>query len=34
MCKLHGMTELEMARHLLNQHKLQQTGLVQRDGEN
>lgn len=33
MAKMHGMTEAELARHLLNQHKLQAAGLVQREGE-
>jgi hypothetical protein len=34
MAKMHGMTERDMARHLLNQHKLRESGLVQKDGEN
>jgi hypothetical protein len=34
MCKMHGMSEEQMARHLLQQHKLQESGLIQRDGEN
>jgi hypothetical protein len=34
MAKTHGMTEEQMARHLLRQHRLQQAGLVQNDGEN
>jgi hypothetical protein len=33
MCKLHSMSETDMARHLLQQHKLRQAGLAQRDGE-
>jgi hypothetical protein len=33
MAKMHGMTEKEMAKHLLQQHKLRETGLVQKDGE-
>ena len=31
MAKMHGMTETEMARHLLDRHKLAQAGLIQRD---
>ena len=31
LCALHGMTETEMARHLLDRHKLAQAGLIQRD---
>ena len=34
MCKLHGMTEIEMARHLLAQEKLRANGTTQREGEN
>jgi hypothetical protein len=33
MAKMAGMSELEMAKHLLQQHQLQQAGLVQKDGE-
>jgi hypothetical protein len=33
MCRFHGMSEKDMARHLLNQHKRQQAGLVQKEGE-
>jgi len=33
LCKLHGMTEEQMARHLLNQHRLEQAGQIQRPGE-
>ena len=34
MAKMHGMSEIEMAKHLLQQHALQQAGLVQKNGEN
>jgi hypothetical protein len=34
MAKMHGMTELEMAKHLLNQHRLEQAGQTQKPGEN
>ena len=34
LCRFHGMTERQMAEHLLKQHKLQQAGLIQKDGEN
>jgi len=34
LCRFHGMSERQMAEHLLKQHKLQQAGLVQKDGEN
>ena len=34
MARMHGMTENEMAKHLLQQHQLQQAGLTQREGEN
>ena len=34
MAKMHGMSEEQMARHLLQQHKLQQAGLTQKQGEN
>ena len=30
----HGMTLVQMARHILEQEKLRQAGLVQRQGEN
>jgi hypothetical protein len=30
----HGMTLEQFARHLLDQHRLRKSGLVQRDGEN
>jgi hypothetical protein len=33
LAKLNGMTEEQMARHLLKQHALQQAGLVQKEGE-
>jgi hypothetical protein len=33
LCRFHGMSEKEMAQHLLRQHKLQQAGLVQKEGE-
>ena len=34
LCRMHGMTKVEMLRHLLNQRKLQEAGLLQREGEN
>ena len=34
ICKLQNISERDMARHLLNQHKLEQSGYVQKDGEN
>jgi hypothetical protein len=34
MAQMHGMTLTELGRHLLQQHALQQAGMVQRDGEN
>jgi hypothetical protein len=34
MARMHGMTERELAQHLLQQHRLQQGGVVQKDGEN
>ena len=34
MCKLHGMSEVDMARHLLAQEKLRADGLTQKQGEN
>ena len=34
MAKMHGMTEIEMARHLLQQDELRKTGLTQQQGEN
>jgi len=33
LCKEHGMTEEQMARHLLNQHRLEQAGQIQKPGE-
>ena len=33
LCKLHNMSEREMAQHLLAQHKLQRAGLTQKEGE-
>jgi hypothetical protein len=33
MAKLHGMTETELARHLLKQEELRKTGLTQQTGE-
>jgi len=34
MARMHGMTEEQLARHLLQQHKLQEAGLTQKQGEN
>jgi hypothetical protein len=34
LAEMHNMSEDDMARHLLNQHRLQQSGLVQKNGEN
>jgi hypothetical protein len=34
MAKMHGMTEEQLAKHLLNQSKLQESGLIQKSGEN
>jgi hypothetical protein len=35
ICRMHGnMSETEMARHLLQQEKLRQSGLAQKNGEN
>jgi len=34
MAKMHGMSEIEMARHLLAQEKLRADGLTQKQGEN
>jgi hypothetical protein len=34
MARMHGMTLAELGQHLIQQHKLQQAGLVQKDGEN
>jgi len=34
MARQHGMTEIEMARHLLQQDELRKTGLTQQQGEN
>jgi hypothetical protein len=33
ICRLNGTSERDMAKHLLQQHKLRQAGLAQRDGE-
>jgi hypothetical protein len=33
MAKMHGMSETEMAQHLLRQHALQDAGMVQKEGE-
>jgi hypothetical protein len=33
MARMHGMTEIEMARHLLQQDELRKTGLTQQQGE-
>jgi hypothetical protein len=33
MAKMHGMTEVELARHLLEQDSLRQAGDTQRNGE-
>jgi hypothetical protein len=33
MAKLNGMSEREMAKHLLTQHRMEQAGLTQREGE-
>jgi hypothetical protein len=32
--RLYNMTDEQMAKRLLQQHSLQQSGMVQRDGEN
>ena len=34
LAKMHSMSEVEMARHLLQQHRQRQAGLAQKDGEN
>jgi hypothetical protein len=34
LAEMHNMSERDMAKHLLNQHRLQQAGLVQKNGEN
>ena len=34
MAAANGMNEIQMARHLLNQNELRETGLIQREGEN
>jgi hypothetical protein len=34
MAQQNGMSLTEMARHLLDQHALQQAGLIQKQGEN
>jgi hypothetical protein len=31
LASMHNMSEADMARHLLNQHRLKQAGLVQKD---
>jgi hypothetical protein len=33
MARMHGMSETEMAQHLLQQNQLQEAGMVQKDGE-
>jgi hypothetical protein len=33
MAKMNGMTEVELAKHLLQQDLLKSAGLAQRDGE-
>jgi hypothetical protein len=33
LCKLQGISERDMARHLLNQARLEQAGQIQREGE-
>jgi hypothetical protein len=33
MAKMHGMSEIELVRHLLAQDRLRKAGLLQRDGE-
>jgi hypothetical protein len=33
MCKLHGMTEEQMAKHLLSQEKLRQAGQTRQEGQ-
>jgi hypothetical protein len=34
LCRLHQISEEQMARHLLRMEKLRASGMVQRDGEN
>jgi hypothetical protein len=34
MAKMHGMSETQLAKHLLEQDRLRKAGLLQRDGEN
>lgn len=34
MAKMHGMSEEALGRFLLQQHRLQQAGLTQKQGEN
>jgi hypothetical protein len=34
MAKANGMTPKEMAKHLLRQHGLRESGLIQQDGKN
>jgi 16S rRNA A1518/A1519 N6-dimethyltransferase RsmA/KsgA/DIM1 with predicted DNA glycosylase/AP lyase activity len=33
LASMHSMSEAEMAKHLLAQHRLKQAGLVQTDGK-
>ena len=33
LASIHNMSEADMAKHLLNQHRLKQAGLIQTDGE-
>jgi hypothetical protein len=33
MARMHGMSEVEMARHLLQQDQLQDAGMIQKEGE-
>ena len=33
LCKLQNISERDMARHLLNQHRLEQAGQIQKPGE-
>jgi hypothetical protein len=34
MAKMHGLSEEQLGRHLLNQSKLRESGLTQKEGEN
>ena len=34
LAEMHNMSDEQMAKHLLNQHRLKQAGLVQKDNEN